>query len=78
MLGAFLHLMQDDPRAHAAIERAHAAIEHAQVAVWLSEDMLQSLQDAGVRVREAGGEWEAGGAIRVVRKISERKMSLFA
>ena len=41
MLGAFLHLMQDDPRAHRAIERVHAAIEHAQVAVWLSEDVLQ-------------------------------------
>ena len=53
--------------------RAAQAIERAGIAVCLSEDVRQSLQDAGVRVREAGRAGEAGDAttLRVFRKISD-------
>jgi hypothetical protein len=48
-------------------------IERAGIAVCLSDDVRQSLQDAGVRVREAGRAGEAGDAttLRVFRKISD-------
>ena len=55
--------------------RAAQAIERAGIAVCLSEDVRQSLQDAGVRVREAGQADSARSgdatALRVVRKLSD-------
>jgi len=55
--------------------RAAQAIERAGIAVCLSEDVRQSLQDAGVRVREAGQRDDARSgdatALRVVRKLSD-------
>jgi hypothetical protein len=50
--------------------RAALAIESAGIAVCLSEDVSQSLQEAGVRVRNAGADGDAA-ALRVVRKISD-------
>ena len=50
--------------------RAAQAIENAGIAVCLSDDVRQSLQDAGVRVRNAGQAGDAT-ALRVVRKLSD-------
>lgn len=53
--------------------RAAEAIAQAGVAVCMSEDVSQSLQDAGVRVREAGSAGGGGdpAALRVMRKLTD-------
>jgi hypothetical protein len=53
--------------------RASEAIAQAGIAVCMSEDVSQSLQDTGARVREAGAAGGGGdpAALRVMRKLTD-------